>query len=160
MKKVILFILTACLFSCSKDAEQVTHNPAIDEAVSFFDGKFKGSLYSPTLNSTDYEELTFSPYHSTKQMLSLDGYVQVFGSAIDVKYVNDGLFKISKNCYYSISESYSNDAVVLVSFYEYDSSGQIINREDKRKVSVFAGNTFKMRSYGLSASNNLTYIKQ
>lgn len=146
--------------SCSKsDNRAPTTDPAVKAITQVLNGKFIGSLNS-SVGPTETEELTFNPYPVAKEVVSIiDGRITVYGTAIVVKYYNDHLMEISKNCYYTVNVDYKGENPT-VSFYPYSESGEINNKEDKRIITILSNNSFKMRDYGLTDLNDKTFLKQ
>lgn len=160
------FILVSLMMSvivsgCSKDDDEPSQNVEKEVAsiAQILNGKFVGSLYSSVTNATETEEITFSPYSSTKDITSIfDGTIKVHGTAIVTKYTNDHLLEMTNNCYYSVNVAYIG-AQPTVSFYSYSENGEINNREDKRIITILSNNSFKMRDYGLTENNDKTFTK-
>lgn len=157
-------LLGFVLFSgCSNDDDEEPSQNVEKEVASIvkiLNGKFVGSLYSSATNITETEEITFSPYSSTKKIISIfDGTIKVYGTAIVTKYYNDHLFETTNNCYYSVNAPYI-DTQPTVSFYSYSENGEINNREDKRKITILSNTSFKMRNYGLTEDNDKTFTKE
>lgn len=161
------FILVSLMMSvivsgCSKDDDDPAQDieKEIYSITQILNGKFVGSLYSSTTNTTETEEITFFPYSSTKDITSIfDGTIKVYGTAIVTKYTNDHLFEMTNNCYYSVNVDYIG-AQPTVSFYPYHESGEINNREDKRIITILSNTSFKMRDYGLTENNDKTFTKE
>jgi hypothetical protein len=148
------------LLGCSKDDEPKNIDKEVEAITQVLNGEFIGSLYSSVTNTTETEELVFTPYSSTKEMMSvIDGKVEVYGTAIVTKYTNDHLLETTQNCYYSVRVAYTG-AQPTVSFYPYSSSGDINDTEDKRIITILSNSSFKMRDYGLTENNDKTYTKQ
>lgn len=163
MKRIILLCIGAiALFSgCSNDSDapEPTDNE-ITAVAQVLNGRFFGTLYSQITNTTETEEITFSQYSSTKEIVSiLDGTVVAYGTAVVTTYTNDHLLEVSKNCYYSIQVAYTG-AQPTVSFYPHSDSGEINSKEDKRIITILSNSSFKMRKYGLSVNNDKTFTKQ
>lgn len=52
-------------------------------------------------------------------------------------------------------------ATPTISFFEYGTDGEVVNREDKRNIKVIDASSFKMWDYGLTeAENAIIYAKQ
>ena len=132
---------------CSKNDDTISQNidKEIAAIVQVLNGKFVGSLYSSVTNTTETEELVFSPYSAPKDVMSiLDGTIKAYGTAIVTKYTDDHLLEITKNCYYSVNVDYIG-AQPTISFYPYSENGEINNREDKRIITILSNDSFKMR---------------
>lgn len=155
----IILIITFAFIGCSDDKENGNlPSPAEKEILQVLEGRFVGSLYSPVTNTTETEEITFIPYSSAQEKVSvIDGRIVVYGTAHLVKYFNDHLLEITENCYYSVSVNYSD---AIISFYSYSESGEINGREDKRIISIESDNSFKMRKYGLAENNDKIFYKK
>jgi hypothetical protein len=155
----IILIITFTFIGCSDDKENGNlPSPAEKEILQVLDGKFVGSLYSPVTNTTETEEITFTPYSSAQEKVSvIDGRIVVYGTAHLVEYFNDHLLEMTENCYYSVSVNYSD---AIISFYSYSESGEINGREDKRIISIESDNSFKMRKYGLAENNDKIFYKK
>lgn len=160
-KNYIMFVAILLVTSCSKENEPSQNtDKEIASITQVLNGKFMGSLHNSATNTTETEEMTFSPYSSTKDITSiLDGTIKVYGTAVVTKYTNDHLLQVTKNCYYSVNVA-SIGAQPTVSFYPYSESGEISSKEDKRIIIILSNNSFKMRNYGLSDNNNKTFTKQ
>lgn len=162
MKKFLLLciaIASMAFIACSKDKENNNLPSKVEKDIlQVLDGKFVGSLYSPVTNTTETEEITFTPYSSAQEKVSvIDGRIVVYGTAHLVEYFNDHLLEIKENCYYSVSV---NNSDAIISFYSYSESGEINGREDKRIISIESDNSFKMRKYGLAENNDKTFYKK
>lgn len=164
MKKILLLFVVVAITvfaGCSKEDSNdgLPKDPAVAAITQVLSGKFIGSLQSTT-SPTETEELTFNPYLTAKEAVSIiDGRITVYGTAVVVKYYNDHLLEISENCYYSVNVDYKGENPT-VSFYPYSESGEIDNKEDKRIITMLSNNSFKMRDYGLTDRNDKTFIKQ
>ena len=160
MKKYTAIVMLLLLVvACSKSEDTQNTDKEVAAVTQVLNGKFVGSLYSSATNTTETEEVTFSPYSSTKEMTSLDGKIKVYGTTVVTKYTNDHLLEVTRNCYYSVNVAYPG-AQPTVSFYAYAENGEINNKEDKRIIAILSNNSFKMRNYGLSEDNNKTFMKQ
>lgn len=160
MKNYISLLALLLVMACSKSEDAQSTDKEVAAVSQVLNGKFVGTLYSSTTNTTETEEMTFSPYSSTKEMTStLDGKIKVYGTAVVTKYTNDHQLEITHNCYYCVNVAYSG-AQPTVSFYAYAENGEINNKEDKRIITILSNNSFKMRGYGLSEDNNKTFTKQ
>lgn len=161
MKNYIMLVVTLLVISCSKDDEPSQNtDKEVASVTQILNGKFTGSLFSSVTNTTETEEMTFSPYSSAKDITSiLDGAIKVYGTAVVTKYTNDHLLEITHNCYYSVNVDYIG-AQPTVSFYAYSENGEINNKEDKRIITILSNNSFKMRNYGLTENNDKTFTKQ
>lgn len=54
--------------ACSKDKENNNLPSKVEKDIlQVLDGKFVGSLYSPVTNTTETEEITFTPYSSAQE---------------------------------------------------------------------------------------------
>lgn len=161
MKNYITLLALLLFAACSKNDEAPQNtDKEVAAATQVLNGKFVGSLYSSATNTTETEEMTFSPYSSAKEMTSvLDGKIKVYGTAVVTKYTNDHLLEVTHNCYYSVNVAYTG-AQPTVSFYAYAENGDINNKEDKRIITILSNSSFKMRDYGLSENNNKTFTKQ
>ena len=155
----IILIIPFVFTSCSDDKENGdSPSPAEKEILQVLNGKFIGSLYSFTTNTTETEEITFTPYSSAQEKVSvIDGRVVVYGTAYLVTYFNDHLLEIAENCYYSVNVDYDG---AIISFYSYSEICEINGREDKRIISIESDNSFKMRKYGLAENNDKTFYKK
>lgn len=156
-----MLVAILLIVSCSKENESTLNtDKEVSLITQILNGKFVGALYSSATNSTETEEITFSPYSSTKEITSIfDGVIKVYGTAIVTKYTNDHLLEITHNCYYSVNLDYIG-AQPTISFYPYSENGEISSREDKRIIIILSNSSFKMRDYGLTEINNKTFIKQ
>lgn len=62
--------------------------------------------------------------------------------------------------YFSLSTSPSGEEQTI-SFYKYDpDSGYLTNKEDKRIITIINNSSFKMRAYGLTKENDVTFKKR
>lgn len=160
MKKYTAIVMLLLLVvACSKSEDTQNTDKEVAAVTQVLNGKFVGSLYSSATNTTETEEMTFSPYSSTKEMTSLDGKIKVYGTIVVTKYTNDHLLEVTRNCYYSVNVAYPG-AQPTISFYAYAENGAINNKEDKRIIIILSNSSFKMRDYGLSENNNKTFTKQ
>lgn len=162
MKNYITLLLLLFVVACSKNNDDPIQNTDKEVAAvtEVLNGKFIGSLYMSTINVTETEEITFSPYSSAKEISSLlDGKIKVYGTAIVTEYVNDHLLEITHNCYYSVSVAYAG-AQPILTFYPYSEIGEVNNKADKRIISILSNSSFKMRDYGLTEDNNKTFTKK
>lgn len=161
MRKILLLLVVAALFAgCSKNEDTQNTDKEVTTVIQVLNGKFVGSLYSSATNTTETEEITFSPYPSAKEIISIiDGTIKVYGTSIVTKYTNDHLLEVTNNCYYSVNVDYIG-AQPTVSFYPYHESGEINNREDRRIITILSNSSFKMRRYGLTEINDKTFTKQ
>ena len=155
MKNILPTLVLICtLLSCSKDTDHTSNTEKEIYAVTrILSGKFVGSLYSSVTNTTETEEITFSPYQSAKEVVSiLDGKIDAHGTAVVVKYFNDHLLESTKDCYYSVKVVYAG-AQPTISFYPYNiEKGEIINNENKRDIIIISDQSFKIGS--------VTFIKE
>lgn len=164
-RKSVIFaslVFAVVVSGCSKDDDTTSQNidKEIAAIVQVLNGKFVGSLYSSVTNTTETEEITFSPYSSPQNITSiLDGTIKAYGTAIVTQYTNDHLLEITKNCYYSVNVDYVG-AQPTISFYPYSENGEINNREDKRIITILSNDSFKMRNYGLTENNDKTFTKE
>lgn len=159
MKNLFIALAALVAVGCSKNEEQKNTNKEVVAVIQVLNGKFIGSLYSSVTNTTETEEIVFTQYSSPKDVLSLEGRIKAHGVAVLVKYFNDHLLEISKNCYYSVSVNYTG-AQSTISFYPYRENGNVTDTEDKRIITVLSNKSFKMRGYGLTEDNDKTFIKQ
>jgi hypothetical protein len=157
----IMLVAALLIVSCSKEDEPSQNtDKEVASVTQVLNGKFVGSLYSSATNTTETEEITFSPYSSAKEVISIiDGSIKVYGTSIVTKYTNDHLLEVTNNCYYSVNVDYIG-AQPTVSFYPYHESGEINNREDRRIITILSNSSFKMRRYGLTEINDKTFTKQ
>lgn len=167
MKKLLVLLLVALLVGCAKDKEEdlPTFTPAEKEFLQIITGKFVGSHYSSSINTTQTEEITFTPYADPREVVSIiDGKVRTVGTAIVVKYTDNHLLETKTNCYYSndFKEGLSVTEPTI-SFYSYSDNGEINNKEDKRIIIVSSSTEdkfFEMRPYGTTAENNVKYERK
>lgn len=161
MRKILLLLVVTALFAgCSKEEDTPNTDKEVAAVTHVLSGKFMGSLHNSATNTTETEEMTFSPYSSAKDITSiLDGAIKVYGTAVVTKYTDDHLLEITNNCYYSVNVAYVG-AQPTVSFYSYSENGGIDKKEDKRIITILSNNSFKMRDYGLTENNDKTFTKQ
>ena len=173
MKKYFFPLLIAVLVSCSESKDE-PEAPAFNaeelKIAACLTGSFSGSSFSSATNTTETEELTFSPFSAPRKIMVLDyigvGGVSlqdretwVLGSVIYTKYVNDHLLETSKNCYYSVSIPYSGAAIKL-ELYPYGNDGEVNNHTESFTISSVSANSFVMRPYGTGESLNKTLSRR
>lgn len=174
MRIKLLFISTATiclsllLLSCSdnKDEPSVMTTEFIYNSLNLLNGVYHGEHYSETTNTTEHEDIVFTPYMpfgKTKEVYGvLSGTITVFGTASVCSYHNDHLLETNKTYYLSFNDygEYPPEYVFYVSFYQYGDHGKVIGSEDRRIVTILSKNKFLMRRYGTTEENNLLYVKQ
>lgn len=161
MKKYLFPLLLAVLVSCSESKDE-PEAPAFNaeelKIAACLNGSFSGSSFSSSTNTTETEELSFSPFAEPRKMSVMD-YVGVggvsmqirdawvLGSAVYTKYVNDHLLETSKKCYYSVSVPYSGASAKL-ELYPYGDNGEVNNHTESFTISSVTAISFVMRPYG------------
>lgn len=173
MKKYLFPLLLAVLVSCSESKDE-PEAPAFNaeelKIATCLNGSFSGSSFSSSTNTTETEELTFSPFAEPRKMSVIDyigvGGVSleirdawVLGSAVYTKYVNDHLLETSQKCYYSVSVSYSGASANL-ELYPYGNNGEVNNHTLSFAISSVTANSFVMRPYGTGESLNKTLSRK
>lgn len=162
MRKFLSILAVALMLgSCSDDSEEIygfsEHEKEVLEALQ---GTFYGE-YSINDGATVYrtEEITFTPYSEPKEVVSLFGTFKACGdAAIDEVYTG---VETNSICYLVISTPAYDGQEQTVSFYEYDpANGEVTNKEDKRVLTIIDGSTIKLRSYGTSEDNDITFTKR
>lgn len=173
MKKYLYPLFLAVLFACSDskdEPEASAFNAEELRIAAYLNGSFSGSSFSSSTNTTETEELTFSPFAEPCKMSVMD-YVGVggvsmqirdawvLGSAVYTKYVNDHLLETSKKCYYSISVPYSGASIKL-ELYPYGDNGEVNNHTESFAISSVTVNSFVMRPYGTGEGLNKTLSRK
>lgn len=156
MKKTTLLIISFLVFpSCGESIpEKPIRDTRADEIAGVLNGHFIGSRES--LGQAQFEELSFSPYSSTENVVSLFGTFDAYGTVSIIQYYGDHLLEIKKDCYYSV---YGNSSTV--SFYQYDKGTMNVKSgEDKRRYTPINAESFKLCESGLTDDNASTYLKQ
>lgn len=174
MKKIIYFLISVIFIlpSCSSNNEAPDSSPAKPSAAELeiadlLDGKFIGSVYSASTNTTETEELSFYPYASLENKFVWDlvgtsihsREVWIFGKALYVKYFNDHLLQISRDCYYSVSIPYSGASPIL-ELYPYGEDGEVNNRTESFYLSSVSASSFVMRPVGTGEDLNKVMRKE
>ena len=148
MRKLLsILFLSLCVAACSKDDAP---QPEMNETVK-------------QIWQTSYTEtIVFQPYSKPKEIkptVILFPDFTAYGTAV----ITDTRFEEisgSSTCYYSIDVKYEG-ATPTISFFEYGTDGEVVNREDKRNIKVIDASSFKMWDYGLTeAENAIIYAKQ
>ena len=114
MGKVIpIIIMALCAFtSCSKNEEptESATERQIKEIAAVLNGKFVGSEYSSTTNTTQHYEIIFIPYASPKIEEWMNGTiskkVKMYGECDVLEYYNDHLLETSSHWKYNIEIAY------------------------------------------------------
>lgn len=161
MKKYLFPLFFVVLVSCSESKDE-PEPPAFNaeelKIATCLNGFFSGSSFSSSTNTTETEELTFSPFAEPRKMSVMD-YVGVggvsiqirdawvLGSAVYTTYINDHLLETSKNCYYSVSIPYSGASIKL-ELFPYGDNGEVNNHTEAFAISSVSANSFVMRPYG------------
>ena len=174
MKKM-LFAIFAALFlaSCSdsKDEPEVSvFNDAELKIASCLNGSFSGSSFSSATNTTETEEMSFSPFSEPRKIMVLDyvgvGGVSVqnrdawvLGSVVYTKYVNDHLLEVTKRCYYSVSAP-SSGASAKLELYPYGDNGEVNNHTESFSISSVTSASFVIRPYGTGEGLNKTLSRK
>lgn len=169
--KNLFFAVFAALFlaSCSDskdEPEASVFNDAELKISSCLNGSFSGSSFSSATNTTETEEMSFSPFPAPRKMWVLD-YVGVggvslqdreawaLGSVVYTKYVNDHLLEVTKRCYYSVSAP-SSGAAAKLELYPYGENGEVNNHTESFSISSVTSNSFVIRPYGTGEALNKT----
>jgi len=140
--KRLLFIMAVCiaaLVGCSKEAPQQS-DEAAEKIAAVLTGHFKSQI--ETLGNIEYEEITFNPYASPKETVSLFGTFNAYGTAQIVHYYGDHLLETGGTYLYSIDGQNS-----CVSFYGYDGTN-VTKGEDRRVYIPVSITEFKLKEYG------------
>lgn len=182
MRKIFYFVLAICLLSfstvsCSddKDDQPEITSVHIGECNKFFNGTFHGERYDKSTNTTECEDIVFSPFERHKTVFGvLTGEVNVWSIASVTKYVTTGnagdhLMEVKKTCFvdYPLTpypDCDYNDTGFSIVFYPCDGKETITGSEDKRFVTLAGAvetqTGFKMRPYGTTEENDLIYTKR
>ena len=168
MKK-FLFLATAILlcFSCSPEEVEQPKSKWESVILEIFTGHWRGEIYSSVTNMYEYEELIFTPFEKPKVYAGVfDGNAKItlYGRVSAEKYFNDHMLSSTAEYLYAIDDHDDDEYCTLV-FYTYGGSDDnddmfVLMREDKRILTPIDNNSFYMRSYGLTASNNKIYTRQ
>ncbi len=173
MKKYLFPLFLAALVSCS-DSKDEPEAPAFNaeelKIAACLSGSFSGSSFSSATNTTETEELTFSPFATPRKMWVLD-YVGVggvslqdreawvLGSAVYTKYINNHLMESSQKCYYSVSVPYSGASAKL-ELYPYGDNGEVNNHTESFAISSVTATSFVIRPYGTGEGLNKTLSRK
>lgn len=163
MKKFLsILLLSLCCVACSKDNDpQPEMNETVKQIWQTLDGTFVGVHEDKLSAAGSYSEtIVFHPYSKPREILPVyEDKCMAFGHAE----ITDTRFEAisgSSDCYYSIKVAYSG-ATPTISFFEYGTNGDIINREDKRNINVINASSCKMWNYGSTeAENAIIFTKQ
>lgn len=164
MKKFLyLFLLPVMFLSCSGDdvPSESEIDPVVSEVLSVLNGHFVFSVYQPVTNTTETEELTFSPFSEPKNIVSvLEGEFVAHGNALVVSYFNDEKFKVSDDCFFSVTRP-SSLSDPLLWFYEYNENGEVVNRSESSYIKIISGSSFVLYPRGGTADENgKKFVKQ
>lgn len=151
MKRLLLIsaVCLAALAGCSKETPQPKDEEA-GKIASVLNGHFKAQTES--LGSMEYDEITFRPFASPKEVVSLFGTFNAYGSADISHYFNDHALETGGTYYYTI-DGYNSS----VSFYGY-SGDNVTSGEDKYDYSPVSSSEFKLRKHGSAITK--TFLKQ
>ena len=163
MKKYLsILAVAALLFSCSKDDEaKIGFTEQEQQVLNAIQGTFYGEYYTNN-GSTLYmtEEISFSPYSEPKSITGLWSFTAAGIGTITTTYGNGSSILGKEYIYFSLSTSPSGEEQTI-SFYKYDpDSGYLTNKEDKRIITIINNSSFKMRAYGLTKENDVTFKKR
>ena len=163
MRKFLsILLLSLCCVACSRDDDsQPEMNEAVKQIWQALDGTFVGVHEDKLSAAGSYTEtIVFHPYSEPRDIIPIyEDKCTAFGHAVitDTRFV---AISGSSDCYYSIKVAYSG-ATPTISFFEYGTNGDVINREDKRNIKVIDASSFKMWNYGSTeAENAIIFTKQ
>ena len=159
MRKAMLLAVSMLLFAaCSKEEPTAPEPTWLTETKALLVGSWHGELYSESLNTTESEDIVFSPFSTPYEEVSLFGTFEAYGVAEVEQYQNDHLLQVSKRCLFTIVGKEEGKGVT-VSFYPCDEDNEVVGKEDKRTLVRVSSTEFKMRPYGTTERNNKTYTK-
>lgn len=163
MRKFLsILLLSLCCVACSKDDDpQPEMSAAVKQIWQALDGTFVGAHEDKLSAAGSYTEtIVFHPYSEPRDIIPIyEDKCAAFGHAVitDTRFV---AISGSSTCYYSINVKYEG-ATPTISFFEYGTNGDVINREDKRNIKVIDASSFKMWNYGSTeAENAIIFTKQ
>lgn len=163
MRKLLpILLLSLYCVACSKDDDSRPEmNETVQQIWHSLDGTFVGVHEDKLSAAGSYTEtIVFHPYSEPRDIIPIyEDKCAAFGHAVitDTRFVSIGG---SSDCYYSIKVTYSG-ATPTISFFEYGTNGDVINREDKRNIKVIDASSFKMWNYGSTeAENAIIFTKQ
>lgn len=156
MKKLIIMAAAciAALTGCSKDDSQTKTDDPTEKVASVLNGHFVSQAES--LGNIEYEELTFSPFATPMEIVSLFGTFTAYGSVVRAHYFDDHLLETGGTYYYTIQCS-TVSSTTYVSFFQY-SGGDVTGGEDKREYTPVSSTEFKLRSNGSAVQQ--TFVKK
>ena len=151
------------LLSCSGDdvSSESEIDPVVSEVLSVLNGHFVYSVYQPVTNTTETEEITFYPFSEPQNVVSiLEGKFVAHGNALVVSYFNDEMFKVSDDCFFSVTRP-SSLSDPLIWFYERNENGEVVNKSESSYIKIVSGSSFVLYGRGGTADENgKKFVKQ
>lgn len=157
MRKMLLFaaVIIAAFTGCSKDDTTPQTDDATAKIAAVLNGHFVSKI--KTLGNDEIEEVTFKPFASPKEIISLFGTFKAYGTAEISHYYDDHLLETGGSYYYSIEGAVIDGYSSYVSFYKY-SGDYVTEGADKREYTPVSATEFKLRESGSAIVK--TFVKQ
>lgn len=164
MKKILFTALSLLLLAACNGGEgnPPTEPQWLTDTRKMLVGSWHGERFYNALNCLDCEDIVFSPFDNSREIVSLFGTFEAYGTAnvVQYRYVEqkqDTLSKLSIRCFYTLSQ-WGGD--IILSFYRCDEDDFVVNREDGRVFNRISDTEFLMRGRYASTETTKTYKLQ